>query len=431
MNNQRRFDNLETQEKIDYSFKFLLVSRSARSIALIFVTLAFPLYLDKLGYSLVFIGLIFLPIILFNMFFSFFLGNLGDRFGYGRALLIGEILPLLGIAGLALSTNIYLVALSAVITGITGTAGGMRGAFSPGTTAFIASNWPKETDRVTRIAHMSVVASLSSIIGAFLLASHGYLTPHFGVVGTFRFLFGLSFSVILISVISLLFLKETKRPKKTSRVMKRESFSYLLKIMFPNVINGAAIGVFSPLLSLWFELRYGLSITYIGEIFILAYASTAIGSYISGRYLNSVQIGAINVSSVTRLFQGLLLIIMAFSPIATIAFVLYAIRSAVAGMGMPMRTAISVRGIGNEDYGTASSIQGIATRGSQTTSGLSGFMMDAYLPSPLFVGGALQIVGSLVYYRIIRNWEKQQVQTGGGERVEGMDIPSNENPKGK
>lgn len=413
----------DTQEKIDYSFKFLLVSRSARSIALIFVTLAFPLYLDKLGYSLVFIGLIFLPIILFNMFFSFFLGIIGDRFGYGRALLIGEMLPLFGIAGLALSSSIYLLAISAVITGITGTAGGMRGAFSPGTTAFVASNWPKETDRVTRIAHMSVVASLSSIIGAFLLASHGYLTPHFGAIGTFRFLFGLSFFVMLMSVVSLLFLKETKRPKKTSRVMKRESFSYLLKIMFPNVINGAAIGVFSPLLSLWFELRFGLSITYIGEIFILAYASTAIGSYISGRYLNSAKIRAITVSSVTRLFQGGILIVMALSPMVLIAFSLYAVRSAVAGMGMPMRTAINVRGIGNEDYGTASSLQGVATRGSQSSSGLSGYLMDASLSSPLIVGGVLQIVGSIVYYSVIRSWEKRQVVLGnsikGGESYNG------------
>ena len=74
---------------------------------------------------------------------------------------------------------------------------------------------------------------------------------------------------------------------------------------------------------------------------------------------------------------------------------------------MPMRTAINVRGIGNEDYGTASSLQGIATRGSQTTSGISGYLMDTYIASPLLVGGALQIVGSMIYYRVIRNWEKK------------------------
>ena len=397
----------ESQEKVDSSFKFLLVSRSARSISLMFVTLAFSLYLYNLGYGLVFIGLIFLPIILFNMIFSLFLGILGDRYGYVKALVIGELLPLLGLAGLTISSNIDVIAISAVITGITGTAGGMRGAFSPGTTAFVASNWPDEADRVRRIAKMSVVASLSSIVGSSLLVVHGYLNPYFGITGSFRFLFGISSFILLISFVSLLFLKEVKRPKKTSRIMKGESFSYLLRVLFPNVINGAAIGIFSPLLTLWFELRFHVSISYIGEIFTLAYAATAFGSFVAGRYLNSERVRAITVSSVTRLFQGLLLIGMALSPIVPIAFSLYAIRSAVAGMGMPMRTAINVRGIGNEDYGTASSLQGIATRGSQTTSGISGYLMDTYIASPLLVGGALQIVGSMIYYRVIRNWEKK------------------------
>ena len=398
----------DSQEKIDASFRFLLISRSARSISLIFVTLAFSLYLSKLGYGVVFIGLIFIPIILFNMVFSVILGVLGDRIGYSRALIVGEVLPLIGLAGLAVSTNIYVIATSAIITGITGTAGGMRGAFSPGTTAFVASNWPDEINRVHRIARMSVVASLSSIVGSLFLVSHGYLTPYFGTIGTFRFLFGISFAILFVSFISLLFLKERKRPKKTSRVMKKESLSYLLRVLWPNLINGAAIGMFSPLLPLWFELRFHISVSSVGDVFTVAYAATALGSYISGRYLNSVSIRAITVSSVTRLFQGIILVLMAFSPLGIIAFGLYAVRSTVAGMGTPMRTAINVRGIGNEDYGTASSLQGVATRASQSTSGISGYLMDAYLPSTLFIGGALQIIGAAVYYSVIRSWEKQR-----------------------
>ena len=394
-----------SQEKIDSSFKFLLISRSARSIALIFVTLAFSLYLNSLGYSLVFIGILYLFIVLFNMFISLILGFLGDRIGYSRALLVGEVLPLAGVAGLALSTNIYVIALSAIVGGISGTAGGMRGAFSPGMTAFVASNWPDEIGRVMRLSRINVVASLSSIVGGFFLIMHGYLSPYFGAVGTFRLLFGVSFMILLISFVSLMLLKERKRPKKTSRIMKKESFSYMMKIIIPNMINGAAIGVAIPLLPLWFELRFGVSVSFVGEIFTLAYIATALGSFISGKYLNSAQVRAVTVSSVTRFFQGLILILVAFSPLVVIAFTLYAVRSGIAGLGAPMRSAISVRGIGSEDYGTASSIQGMATRGSQMTSGLSGYLMDVYFPAPLLLGGLLQVTGSFVYYRIIRNWE--------------------------
>jgi MFS family permease len=402
----------DSQEKIDSSFRFLLISRSARSMSLVFVTLAFSLYLNALGYSVIFIGLIYVLIVLFNMLFSLWLGFLGDRLGYSRILIFGEILPLFGLAGLTISTNVYVIVASAMMAGITGTAGGMRGAFSPGSTAFVASNWPNEVDRVSKLASMTVVASLSSIVGGLLLISHGYIMSSLGSINTFRLLFGVSSVLIFISLISLLFLKERRRPRKTSRVMKKKSFSFLLRIISANAVNGAGIGIAIPLLPLWFEIRYGISTSYVGEIFTVAYAATAIGSFLSGRYLNTARISAISVSATTRLFQGLLLVSIAFSPLATVALSIYALRSAVAGLGTPMRSAISVRGIGNEDYGTASSIQSVATRASQSTSGLSGYLMDVYLPSTLLIGGALQAAGSVVYYRLIRGWEKQNNKPG-------------------
>ncbi len=401
----------ESTEKINRSFKFLLVSRAARSMALIFVTLSLSLYLNILGYSLVFIGILYLVIVFFNMIIALALGMLGDRIGYARTLIIGELLPLIALLGLALSSNIYVIAISAIIGGITGTAGGMRGAFSPGMTAYVASSWPEEHDRVGRLARINVMASVFSIFGGFFLIFHGYLSPIYGDVIAFRLLFAVSFFILLISFISLMLLKERRRPKKTTHIMKGESFRYMLRLILPNMINGAGIGVAIPLLPLWFELRYGVSVSYVGEIFTLAYAATALGSYFSGRFLNSARVRAITVSSVTRAFQGLLLVAVAFSPLVVLAFSLYALRSGVAGLGAPMRSAISVRGIGNEDYGAASSIQGLSTRGSQMTSGASGYLMDAYFSLPLFVGGTLQIAGAFIYYRLIRNWEKKR-ETG-------------------
>ena len=60
---------------------------------------------------------------------------------------------------LALSTNIYVIATGAIIAGITGGAGGMRGAFSPGMTAFVANNYPGEGNRVNRLSLLTATAS--------------------------------------------------------------------------------------------------------------------------------------------------------------------------------------------------------------------------------------------------------------------------------
>ncbi len=396
----------DSQEKINSSFKYLLVSRAARSTALVFVTLSLSLYLNALGYSLVFIGLLYLLIMLFNVGISFALGMLGDRIGYSRVLIIGEILPAVALLGLAISKNLYVIVGSAIIGGISGTAGGMRGAFSPGTTAYIASNWPNERDRISKLAKINIVASVFSIFGGLLLVFHGYLSPIYGNIAVFRILFGFAFVILLISLFSLMLVHERKRPKKTTHIMKKESFGYIMRLALPNIINGAGIGLALPLLPLWFELKFSISALYVGEIFTLAYAATALGSYLSGRYLNAMRIRAITVSTAARIFQGLLLIAMAFSPFVVLALCLYAIRNGIAGVGSPMRSAINIRGINAEDYGSASSIQGIITRGAQTTSGASGYLMDTYMPLPLLVGGTLQVIGAFVYYKLIRNWEK-------------------------
>ncbi|TRM86637.1 MFS transporter, partial [Sulfolobus sp. A20-N-G8] len=61
----------------------------------------------------------------------------------------------------------------------------------------------------------------------------------------------------------------------------------------------------------------------------------------------------------------------------------------------------NVRGVSAEDFGTASSIQGIATRLSQMSSGLSGYLLEYALPLPLEVGGVLQAIGGYVYMKLL------------------------------
>ena len=255
---------------------------------------------------------------------------------------------------------------------------------------------------------INVVASVFAVFGGILLIFHGYIAPIYGSIESFRLLFIVSTIMMAVSFISLFMLRERFRPRKTTHVMKRESLLYTLRIIGPNIINGAGLGIAIPLLPLWFELRFNITVSFVGEIFTFAYIATAIGSYVSGKYMNTAKFRAITVSSVTRIFQGALLLVIAFSPFVVLALCLYSLRSGIAGLGAPMRSAISVRGIGKEDFGAASSIQGVSTRGSQMTSGAAGYLMDIYFPLPLIIGGVLQVGGAALYYRLIRNWEKQR-----------------------
>jgi len=393
----------DSPEVVNRSFRYLLISRALRSSALIFVTLALPLYLHFLHFSLVFISLLYIPIILFNVVLVLILGRLGDKIGYSKILILGEVFPVVGLLMLAVSTNIYVIAGGAIIAGITGGAGGMRGAFSPGMTAFIANNYPGEGNRVNRLSLLTATASFFSIFGGLFLSLYGVISSAIGVIEFYRLFFIISFLLVFGSLIALSRLHEYRRPKKTTRVMKKASFKYLLRIILPNSINAAAIGIAMPLLPLFFELKFHVDPGVVGNIYTVAYAATAIGSFVSGRFING-RIDSLKMASIAHVLQGALFIIIAFTPFLLIATAIYVGRMAVAGIGSPMRGAINVRGIDKEDYGTSTSIQGISGRGSQITTGAAGYLMDINFAFPLLIGGGLQAVGGVLYYVLVKSW---------------------------
>jgi MFS family permease len=406
--------------KNDLGFKFLLYSRISRSMAIIYMTLASPLYLSLINISLPNIGLIYLGIMVFSSVLSLSLGVMGDRIGFRKTLMISELPPILGLFILWLTTNVYLITFAVIIGGIGGLAGGLRGSFSPGLSAFTANNYKDEKERVKKLSLLNRTSSIGSIIGAILLMSHSLLQSFFGGIYAYRILFLFAAILMLFSLISLYFVQENARPKKSTRVMKKESSRYVLRIAALNALNGSGLGISLPLLPLLFSLAFGLpkdtTALYIGLIYIPSYIATALGSHIAHKV--HFKSGILAIASRTRMLAGLLLIAMgivfamqytkifAFLPLLGIAALLYSIRSFNAGIGSPSVITVNIKGVHVEDYGTASSIQGLSGTISQSSIGAGGYLIEYALPLPLFVGGALQLASGFLYPKLLGRYFK-------------------------
>ena len=135
------------------------------------------------------------------------------------------------------------------------------------------------------------------------------------------------------------------------------------------------------------------------------YIFTAFGSYISSRFAH--RFNPLNIASYTRVLSGLLLLAMAFSPVLIIAGIIYVTRAVIAGFGSPSRTTVNVRGIDAEDYGTATSVQGVASRVAQLSSGASGYLMDYALQMPLLVGGIFQFASGISYKLLFKGRDEK------------------------
>ncbi len=388
---------------VNRRFKFLLVSRALRSVALIFITLSTPLYLLVLHFDIVSIGLIYLFVSLTTVLISLGIGMMGDRIGFRKALIIGEIPAIFITVALTFSTNIYIILAGIIISGTAGAPGAMRGAMSPGMNAYIATNWPDNANRVKRMALITSTSSFFAIVGSLMLYSHGFLLHYYGVVNSFRVLYGIGFVLVTLSMASLFMLKERPVVKKTEHVMKKASGVHVLKVAISNAVNGSGIGLAIVLLPAWFELRYGLSASQVGLAFLGSYVGAAFGSLLASRIsVSDRSSSTLRVAWITRVVQGGLLVAMAFSPFVVLAIVIYSGRSMLAGFGMPSRNAINVSGIQQGDFGAGTSLQGVSIRVSQGFSGLSGYLMDIDLPFPEILGGILQAASGVLYYRLMR-----------------------------
>ncbi len=389
---------------VDDSFKFLQYSRASRSAGIIFLVLAFPLYLKVLHLKLVTIGIIIAAMMLVMVIETLALGMFGDRYGYKYSLLMAEILPVIGAFLLFYSSSLDIIILAMIITGISGGAGGMRGLFSPGLTALVASNYENESIRVKKLGILTVLTSLFSIFGSLMLASESFISIYVGTLMAYRYLFLFADILLLISFISIIFVKESKRPRKTSKIMKKESFRYISKIMIINIVSGIGVGISLPLLPLWIELMYNTGATTVGIIFGVSYITTALGSYLASKSFGRFNV--LNVSSITRTASGILLIAMALSPTVMIAGLIYILRSIFAGFGSPNRSALNVRGINREDYGSATSFNSVSSGLARLSSGLSGYLMAISFPIPLIIGGLFQGASGIFYKIFIKDKKK-------------------------
>ncbi len=385
----------------EFGYRYLVVTRLLRSIALIYSGIAMPLYLLALHVRLAYIGLVLLAVMAFGMALSLSLGMLGDRKGYKYSLIIGEIVAFAGIALVAAASNIYIIVLGMILGGLSGGGGAVRGSMSSGLTAFIANNWKDDRERARKLAGLFVVGGAGSVIGSALLYFNSPLGAALGNVGAFRLLFAASSSMLLISAVLLIFVHDTKRPKKTTRIMKHESMKYSLKVIASNSVAGMGIGIAIPLMPLWFALSFKLSTSELSYIFILYYAIAGIGSFVARRI--SHKFDQVEMGAATRVAGGTLLVLMALSPFAIPAAAFYELYGFMSALGVPSRVAVNVKGVHKEDYGTASTMQGVAMNASQLTSGLSGYIMEYALTAPPLIGGVFQVAGGFVYRKLMKS----------------------------
>ncbi len=422
----------------------LQASRFIRAIGQGVLLVAFSLYLIELGWSPAAVGVLFTASGLVTAAASWLVGMVSDRKGRRVFLLAYEGATAAVAFLLTWTAQPILLALACLLVGFGRTQSGRPGVASPAEQAWFAGSAAKEK--------RGMLFSVNAALGFFGMAAGSLLTGLVPALRTwlpgllaYRPLFLL---VGLGAVLNLILLAGTSESRpieepeastekgrdegkelerkdsiqtdaiqtdaiRTDKISRRENI-IMAKLALVNGLNGIAIGLTSPLLVYWFNLRFGVGPGSIGPVFAATYLLTAVSSLVTGRLTQ--RIGVVKAVVIVRLIAVAMTVALPLMPSFALAAMIHILRSAIARGSQGARQALAVSLVRDKRRGVASSINTISlTVPHAVGPSIAGiFLAAGYLTLPFLMGACTQLLYAILYGTTFRRYEISRSKQQGG-----------------
>jgi len=326
-------------------------------------------------------------------------GILADRYGRRKFVLIGNLLASATLASFALTANPAELILAAIVEGST------EAAFASASTALLAEK-AGETSMTPAFSLAAFVQSVSFGLSGFAIPlvlvfewlGLGVSQAH---VALFLILAGLS-----VAITPLLFkISESKtsaRARSVREFVPKRSRGVLTKYLVTSILIAFGAGLFVPLMTQWFKLRFGVPDTYSGPIigvsgFLIA-AFTLTAPSLARRF-------GLVVSVV--LTQGLSMVFMLAVPISPtfpIAGGVYIARTFMMNVASPLGGSLIMGLVDQDERGAAAGINAALTKLPNSISTVIGSsMMNAgFLELPFYIASVLYITSISMFWVFFR-----------------------------
>ncbi len=200
---------------------------------------------------------------------------------------------------------------------------------------------------------------------------------------------------------------EVKISRVSLRDLRELKSSWLLKRLIPESLIGLGAGVIIPLFSLWFYLKFHVSISNLSIVYAASNATLALGTLaapVFSRILRS------RVTSVI-LLEGLATGILALMPIIVnlpVLLVLFITRNTLMNMANPLLTSLINDLVPGEERGRVFGIWMLLSSIPRALGpGIGGYLMNSgYLDLPLYITSVLYAIAVTLFYVLLKNVEK-------------------------
>lgn len=391
----------------------LILSTILGSIPVGSLTIVLPIYLKRIQFNAVGIGLLFTVSGLVSAGLLFVFGVLADRFSRKPFLVLGTLMPALSYVLFLTSTDSRVLTIASAVGGV-GLAGGLGGALATSAfNALLASLVaPEHRTRAFSLneagwALALMVGSVGAGVPALLRQRAGL-----GTLASYHVVFVMSLALAVAAVLALVPVREpgARRARQGQRGEgaaassadvdrtgagpevrhhwlprhSRREIGYLALVLG---MLGLGLGFITQLLPLWFFLRFHVDEAALGPWYAAAEALSVVGTLLAPRVAH--RLGAVRAVIGLQGTSAALLLAMALVPAFPLAALLYVWRQVAMTTSWPIQQAFAMTVVEPGERATASSAAyGTWGLASSLTPALGGRWLQNNLFALPFVAGA-------------------------------------------
>jgi MFS family permease len=400
----------------------LFSTRLVRMFAYGFLSVVLVLYLAKLGLNEGLIGLLLSLALIGDAVISLWMTTNADRFGRRRILIVGAGLMLFAAVLFALTDNVVLLLIAAII-GVISPSGYEVGPFLAVEQAALSQIIPDER-RTSVFAWYNLVGSFATATGALGGGIFSQSLQQVGIspVNSYRAVvigygaIGLLLAALFTRLSPLVETAISDSLPAGYRLGLHRSRGVVLKLSALFGLDAFAGGfVVQSLVAYWFHVRFGVEPATLGGIFFGANILAGISALAAARV--AARIGLVNTMVFTHLPSNFLLMLVPLMPNLWLATLVLFVRFSISQMDVPPRQSYTMAVVAPDERSAAAGVTGIARSiGAAISPGLAGAFLSSptLFGAPFFVAGGLKVVYDLLLYRSFARREGPKAGTSIG-----------------
>ena len=382
---------------------YIFISKASRTSVSSLLSILTPIYLTRLGYSALYVGIGLTAILAGNAFFNILLTWYGEHLGRQRSLLVFSLLVV--VSGALLSSTIFLpLILLGLFLGNISTTGTETGPFQSIETGVLPILEPEEK-RNRAFGVYNFIGYGASSIGAFAASAPDYFQDSLLASRLLYLVYGLV-GILLLVVYRKLGNIESQEtgPKRVGlgnvRPEARRDITKLSFFYSIDAFGGSLVSQF--VLSYWFSQVYKVSLSSLGEIFLAVNVVTAFSTLAAP--VLAEKLGNLRTMVSTHLLSNVFLIMVPLAGSFLAAIVFLFLKQSVSQMDVPTRQAFMAQLFTDKERVPANAV----TNTSRSLSGTLGGPLTAVMfmvgasSLPILTGGFSKIVYDVLVFHSYR-----------------------------